>query len=258
LLNRLVELSRLAKKRVIDGYYDKPIQVQRLHASLVQAIKMCKQTPVITEIKYASPSAGRIRETGKPLNIAKEMLAGGSCALSILTDPVGFQGGLHVLGEVARDIRVPLIMKDIIVSPRQLRAAASCGADAVVLISELFSAGLADVDLPTMVDQARDLGLETLVEANGSSEFGRLLALKPDIYGINNRNLSNFEVDLETTRRVLAGTKLLERPVVSESGIETAADIKRLKTAGAHAFLIGTSIMRSQNVEEKVRELVNA
>ena len=163
-----------------------------------------------------------------------------------------------MLAEVAVNTRLPLIMKDIIVSPRQLRAAANYGADAVVLISELFTERLALAPISVMREEAARLNLETVIEAHDSSEFGKIPALKPDLYGINNRNLSSFEIDLETTRRILSETKPQARPVISESGIETAGDIELLKVAGAQAFLVGTSIMKSPDVEGKVRELVNA
>jgi indole-3-glycerol phosphate synthase len=256
--NHLGELSRLAKQRVHNGYYDTDVTVQRRHESLVQAIRNSRKTPMITEIKYASPSSGKIRDFESPLKIAKGMLAGGACALSILTDPDAFQGGLQVLSEVAENVDAPIVMKDIIVSPEQLRAAANCGADAVVLISELFSSGLASLGMSSLIHEARQLGLEVLAEANGPREFEKMRSYKPDLLGINNRDLSTFRVDLGTTTRILAEIKPIVAPVVSESGIETVTDIRRLKRAGAQAFLVGTSIMKSSNIEQKVRELVNS
>ncbi len=186
------------------------------------------------------------------------MVGGGACALSVLTDPESFRGGLNVLSEVSEQVDVPVIMKDIIVSLRQLKAGASAGADAVVLISELFSKELTEMKLDETIGEAKRLGLEVLVEANGALEFEKMRTHKPDLYGINNRNLLTFEVDLDTTERILSKTKRLDRPVVSESGIESPLDIRRLKSAGAQAFLVGTSIMKAANVESKVRELVNA
>lgn len=256
--DRLVKLTELAKKRVEEGYYEKGTQVRRRRASLVRAISDCDHIPLIAEIKYASPSQGKIRENGRPREIARKMLTGGACALSILTDPDSFNGGLHVLTQVASSVVAPLLMKDIIVSPKQVKAAANCGADAVVLISELFSGGLADERITTILREARQLGLETLVETNSLSEFRKLQSLQPDLFGINNRNLSTFEVDLDTTSKILCIAGRQEKPVVSESGIESAAHIRRLRKDGVQAFLVGTSIMKSSNVEEKVRELVNA
>lgn len=256
--NLLAELAELANERVRNRYYDSAPEVSRRHRSLAEAIDQCENTPVIAEIKFASPSSGRIRDSEPALRIATNMLGGGACGLSILTDPISFQGGLHILSELANETQVPLIMKDIIVSPRQLYAAAKSGADVVVLISELFSEGLCEVDLATMVDEARRLKLETLVEANSIVEFKKMRHYKPDMYGINNRNLSTFSIDLDTTRRILSENDIVKSPIVSESGIEKASDITLLKSAGADAFLVGTSIMKSHNIKEKVRELVNA
>jgi indole-3-glycerol phosphate synthase len=149
-------------------------------------------------------------------------------------------------------------MKDIVVSSAQVRAAARAGARAVVLISELFSRRLTDEPLDRLVQEAGRLELEVLLEANSPDEFGKLSKHRPDLYGINNRDLSTFKLDLSTTERVLAMNGHTDRPIVSESGIEHPRDIVRLKEAGADAFLVGTSIMKSSDVESKVRELVNA
>ena len=225
---------------------------------MVKSITESVKTPIITEVKYSSPSAGRIRRTENSVQLVKTMLSGGACGVSILTDPENFDGSLARLAEINRSLEVPTIMKDIIVSPKQLEAGKWAGASAVVLIAEIFSRKLSNVSLDAMLLEASRLGLETVVEANETSEFENVLRSRPDLYGINNRNLSTFETDLSTTERILARNPGVDRPVVSESGIESAHDIKRLKAAGATAFLVGTSIMRSQDIEGKVRELVNA
>jgi indole-3-glycerol phosphate synthase len=254
----LSALAANARARVTRGYYDKRETSNAPRRSLIKAIQQCEKTPVITEIKYASPSTGKIRKIGNSPQIAKEMLGGGACGISVLTDPENFEGSLKTLVEISRDIEVPTIMKDIVVSPKQLQAGRRAGASAVVLISELFSRKLSNVGLNGMILEANRLGLEVLVEANSSSEFENLRKFRPDLYGINNRNLSTFRLDLSTTEMILAANTDVERPVVSESGIETPADIRRLKAAGARAFLVGTSIMRSSNIASKVRELVTA
>lgn len=255
--NRLAELVQLAKKRVKDGYYDTDVQTVRHRKSLVSAIRRCRLTPIISEIKYASPSQGKIRSPESPPGIAKQMLAGGACAISVLTDPDSFQGGLHILKQLS-NTEAPLIMKDIVVSTKQLEAANNCGADSVVLIWEIFANRDAETGLGEMIKEAKRRELETLVETNSPEGFEQLMAHKPDLYGINNRDLSTFEVDLKRTVNILNRSKMPTRPVVSESGIESPNDIHRLRAAGAQAFLIGTSIMKSPNLEEKVRELVNA
>jgi len=254
----LPELAAMARARVKRGYYANDGTANASPRSLTKAIQESRKMPVITEIKYASPSAGRIRESGSPLQIAKAMLSGGACGISVLTDPENFDGNLETLVAISREIEAPTIMKDIIVSPKQLHAAARAGASAVVLISEIFSRRLSSVGLDSMILEANRLGLELLVEANSAREFESLRSFRPDLYGINNRNLSTFQLDLSTTEKILAENLDMDRPVVSESGIESPHDIRRLKAAGAEAFLVGTSIMKSSDIERTVRELVNA
>jgi len=149
-------------------------------------------------------------------------------------------------------------MKDIVVSPKQLQAGARAGASGVVLISEVFSRKFSNIGLDTMILEANRLGLVVLAEANSVREFENLRRFQPDLYGINNRNLSTFKLDLSTTESILTENVDLDGLVVSESGIESPQDIRRLKAAGAEAFLVGTSVMKSPNIEGKVRELVNA
>jgi indole-3-glycerol phosphate synthase len=257
-LDHLARLSEQAKKRVSRGYYDNASFGEHRRQSLVHAIAATRKTPIIAEVKFASPSLGQVRHIEPPLKIAKAMLSGGAVALSVLTDPDDFRGGLKFLSEITENVQAPIIMKDIIVSPQQVRAAAQFGADAIVLISELFSRGLADFTIDEIQNQSRQLGLEVIIESHESSAFEKSRALKPDLYGINNRDLSTFEVDISTTERVLRERVHQETRVVSESGIESADDVRRLKVAGAKAFLIGTSIMRAPNIEEKVREFVDA
>jgi indole-3-glycerol phosphate synthase len=258
MVDYIAGLALKAQARVRSGYYDNVRAGKRSSKGLAETIRKVERTPVITEVKFASPSVGKIREYGDSLHIARAMLRGGACAISILTDPEDFQGNMDALATLSREVDAPFVMKDIIVSPVQVRAAAKAGARAVVLISELFSRGLTDVPLDKLVRETNGLGVEVLLEANSPEEFRKLLEQRPDLYGINNRNLSTFQLDLATTERVLAVNGHVDRPVVSESGIENPRDIVRLKNAGAEAFLVGTSIMKSPDVESKVRELVNA
>ena len=258
LTDYLAELAAKAHARVHEGYYENRSPMSRTSRSLSEAIIESPQTAIITEVKYASPSLGRIRENGSPIEIARAMVKGGACALSVLTVSDGFNGNLENLRQVAEEFPVPVLMKDIIVSPRQLKAGSDLGADAVVLISELFTRGLAEIGLDAMIEESSKLGLETLVETNSPSEFASLANHRVDLYGINNRDLSTFQVELSRTEEILSKTTRRDRPVVSESGIESGADVRRLRRAGAKAFLVGTSVMRAASIEEKVRELVRA
>jgi len=258
MVDYITGLALKAGARVRRGYYDNVRRGGHSSKGLTETIQKVQGMPVITEVKFASPSAGKIREHGDPLRIARAMLKGGACAISVLTDPEDFQGNLDTLALLSREVDVPVVMKDIIVSPVQIQAAARAGASAVVLISEIFSRRLTEEPLDKLVREASRLRLEVLLEANSPEEFRKLPEHKPDLYGINNRNLSTFQLDLSTTERVLATNGHVDRTVVSESGIENPRDIVRLRNAGAEAFLVGTSIMKSSDVRSKVRELVNA
>ena len=253
----MTELAANARERVKRGYYGQGRKATGPTRSLVESIKHTTETPIIAEVKYASPSAGKIRDLGQAEEIAKAMMDGGACGISVLTDPENFEGSLETLANISK-LGIPTIMKDIIVSPVQLLAGKQAGASAVVLISEVFSKKLASVGIETIMLEASRLGLETLVEANSAFEFENLHRFRPDLYGINNRNLSTFELDLSTTEKILVSNPGVDRPLVSESGIESANDVRRLKAAGADAFLVGTSIMKAADIERKVSELVNA
>ena len=258
MVDYIADLAVKAEARVRRGYYDNVQAGIRSDRSLVETIQKLDRIPIITEIKFASPSAGKIREPEDPIRIAMKMLKGGACAISVVTASEGFRGNLDTLATLSRAVDIPLVMKDIIVSPLQVQAAARAGASAVVLISELFSRQLATEPLGRIMQETSQLGLEVLLEANTPLEFAKLAEHRPALYGVNNRNLSTFKLDLSTTEEVLATNGHLDRPVVSESGIEHPRDIVRLKNAGANAFLVGTSIMKSTDIESKVRELVNA
>src|SRR5437870_12854275 len=143
-----------SRVRVGRGYYNNVQRGEHSSKGLAETIQKHEATPVITEVKFASPSAGKIREHGDPLRIAKAMLKGGACAISVLTDPDDFQGNLDTLATLSRDVDVPLVMKDIIISPVQVQAAARAGASAVVLVSELFSRRLIEESLDRLVREA--------------------------------------------------------------------------------------------------------
>ena len=205
---------------------------------------------LIAEVKKASPSAGSIRE-GDPLFFARAMAGGGAAAISVLTEERYFKGSLDDLARIAAGVPVPVMRKDFLVDPYQLLEARAAGASAALLIVAMLS----DAELATMLREAAALGLAALVEVHDRPELERALAAGAGIVGINNRNLQTLKVDTETTYAlralVPAGTI-----VVSESGQRTRADLDRLAAAGVDAVLIGEAIMRAEDVEGKVRELL--
>jgi len=251
-------LARVAQITIESEYYETVKPVDSMHISLKRAILNSKVIPVITEIKSASPSAGVIRKNVDPSEIAKAMQRGGATALSVLTEPKQFNGSIEALAQAREAVKLPIIMKDIILSPIQIQAASKMGANAVLLIKALFDRGYSDRTLDEMIAGAHLLGLEVLLETHSEAEFQSAVKTDADFVGINNRDLATLKVDLNVTKKILEKNGSNGKPVVSESGIATPADILFLRGSGARAFLVGTAIMSASNIEEKVREFVIA
>jgi len=253
ILKRLVTNSQAA---ISDGTYDIDANLQKSNKDLIQIIKNNSHPTLLTEIKFASPSLGKIRTLTDPVSIAKKMVAGGSKALSILTQPNLFHGSPEYFMKVREAVDIPLLMKDIMIENIQIDAAEKIGADYILLIQSLFDQGfLKEID--EFIDYAHKKELKILLEVHTKQEFENALKTKADLIGVNNRNLDTLEIDLKTTETVLEGYEK-SRPILSESGIETSEDIQYLKKCGADAFLVGSSIMKSDNIEEQVRKLVKA
>ena len=198
---------------------------------------------VIAEIKRASPSKGPIAPDADERLVATDYLAAGAAAISVLTDAPFFGGSLDDLAAVsalahAADSPRPVLRKDFLIDPYQLAEARAAGADAALLIVAL----LRGAALSEMLAAARERGLEALVEVHDEAELEEALAAGAEVIGINNRDLRSFTVDLATAER-LAPLVPVERTVVAESGIHGSQDVRRLAAAGAHAFLVGESLM---------------
>ncbi len=251
----LKKLAESARKAIDDGIYNIEFTIYHPIFSIKDAIRNCKHAPIITEIKFASPSMGTIRQYSDPTHIAKEMIDSGAIALSILTQPNMFDGSIDYLANARLKLDVPLLMKDIIISDVQIDAAKKIGADSILLITSLFNANLCEGSIERFTEKAHKLGLEVLLETHTEDEFKQAMNSNADLVGINNRNLDTMQIDLKTTEYILKRC-VKSKPVISESGINEAEQIKYLKSVGADAFLIGTSIMQSNNIKEKVRELV--
>lgn len=252
-LKKLVDNSKTA---INDGIYEISEQLPNSGIDLVESIKNNMHASLITEVKFASPSLGEIRKVSDPVDIAKAMVRGGAVGLSVLTQPYLFSGSPKYFMEVRRQVKVPMLMKDIIIDKIQIDAAKKIGADYMLLIQSLFDMGhLKEID--EFISYGHKQGLKVLVEAHTESEFANSLKTDADIVGINNRNLDTLEIDINTTKRLLENQKK-SKITLSESGISSPDDIKFLRKCGADAFLIGSSIMKSDNIEENVRGLVNA
>ncbi|HUH80645.1 MAG TPA: indole-3-glycerol phosphate synthase TrpC [Solirubrobacteraceae bacterium] len=207
---------------------------------------------VIAEFKRRSPSAGRLREDADLHEMLGAYERGGAAAFSVLTEEANFDGSLEDLREARSRHRLPVLRKDFIIDPYQLHEARSAGADAVLLIV----AALSQEQLVGLHEQARELSLDVLVEVHDASELERALAAGPTLVGINNRDLRDFSVDVGRTEQLRA-----QIPdgvaVVSESGIGTAAQLRRLRAAGVAAVLIGESLMRAPEPARALRALLD-
>ncbi len=227
--------------------------------SLRKAIASCSRAPLITEIKFSSPSQGKIRRITRPAEIAKTMVQSGAIGISVLTQPYFFNGSIeHFLAIRKAVTSIPLLMKDITVSKVQIDAGKELGADCILLIKSIFDRDLAEDSMEKIAQYARKKGLQVLVEVHTEQEFAEVLKAKYDLVGINNRNLDNLHVDITNTEKVLKGQNKQGSMVISESGISKPADIQYLRRVGADAFLVGTSIMQARDISGKLTELYNS
>ncbi|NMJ87284.1 MAG: indole-3-glycerol-phosphate synthase [Thaumarchaeota archaeon] len=253
----LKTLADNARKSIDDGNYNVTFTIWKPKFSMKNAIKNCKHIPVITEIKFASPSMGTIRERINPITIARDMVDAGCTGLSILTQPYMFNGSIDYLANIRLMMNIPLLMKDIMISDIQIEAAKKIGADCILLISSMFNENLCENSIEYFITKAHKLGLEVLLETHTEEEFKEAINSSADLVGINNRNLDTMHVDIKTTENILKKYEK-NKLIISESGISEPAHIKYLKNVGADAFLIGTAIMQSSNIKDKVKELVMA
>ena len=209
----------------------------------IKSLRECPHIPVIAEIKKSSPSMGVIKNLdGGVGTTARAYEDGGAAALSVLTDKSFFSGDLTDLVEARSRVGLPVLRKDFIIDPVQLYESRVAGADAVLLIT----AALEPSSLHDLFHEALELGLTPLIEVHTDDEINRAASLNPPLVGINNRNLNTLEVDLNTCLELLP---LISNDalVVSESGIHTAEQIAMLHDAGVDAFLIGTTLMRTDD-----------
>lgn len=226
-------------------------QVQSAPAprDFIGALRQGKTEPaLIAEVKKASPSKGVIREDFDPVAIATAYQQGGASCLSVLTDRKFFQGSFENLAAVRAAVDLPVLCKDFLIYPYQIYLARRHGADAVLLIAAILS----DQDLQYFVKITNALRMTPLIEVHTLAELDRVFSLEGvTLVGINNRNLEDFSVDLQTTCQILAarGSELRDRgiAVVSESGLHTPSDLRLVVQAGADAVLIGESLVKQSD-----------
>ena len=253
--NVLEKLVVNSRKSIDDGIYDIMETLQKSEIDLEESIRNNNHASLITEIKFSSPAEGNIRQISDPIQIAESMVSGGATALSILTQPYLFNGSPEYFIKIRKNVKIPLLMKDIMIDKIQIDAAKKIGADYFLLIQSLFDNGFVN-EIDELIDYGHKNGLKILLESHTKEEFENALNTNADIIGINNRNLDTLEINLETTKQILENYQK-SKLILSESGIKSVEDLKFLRNCGADAFLIGTSIMKSSDIQNSVSKLVN-
>ena len=254
--SRLVEILA-EKQREVAGLKKNGIPVNGdnglSHTSFAGAISVPDRIGLIAEIKFASPSAGIIRKNADPVSIGRVYEGAGAAAVSLITDKRFFGGELDQLPRLKKAISLPVLRKDFIIDVIQVRESFLFGADAILLIARILSHG----QLKDLLAAAHAFGLDSLTEIHDRDDLEKAVECGAKIIGINNRDLNTFEVHIKTTID-LAPLVPEGCTVVSESGIVNGEDIRSLWSYGVQAVLVGSSLMKSDDVGAKVRELVGA
>ncbi|MBW4507214.1 MAG: indole-3-glycerol phosphate synthase TrpC [Scytonematopsis contorta HA4267-MV1] len=226
--------------------------------NFLNALRQNPEKPsIIAEVKKASPSKGIIRADFDPVKIAQAYERGGASCISVLTDEKFFQGSFENLRLIRNSgVSLPLLCKEFIIDPYQIYLARVNGADAILLIAAI----LPDEALQYFLNMSKSFGMTALIEVHTLEELDRVLALTDiQLIGINNRNLEDFTLDLQTTQSLLAKRRHilsnLNITVVSESGLYTPADLSFVTQAGAEAVLIGESLVKQEDIELAVKQI---
>lgn len=240
-----------AKAKTPEAVLRERAEKPREKRPFLERLKRTETVNIIAEIKRASPSKGDICLDLDPAEYARAYEKGGAAAMSVLTDSDFFKGGWSDYETARKSCALPALRKDFVVSSYQLYESAALGVDAALLIVRVLS----QEQLKTYLDLCRQLNLDALVETHTEEEIEAAGLAGAQLVGINNRNLGSFETDIQTSARMISLIQP-EQVAVAESGIHTASDIEKLKSAGFNNFLIGESIVRSGNPADFLRELI--
>lgn len=250
--DHLKQLVENARSLVAGGYYGIPGS-RSPGPSLAKALRSSPTFPIIAEVKLSSPSLGDI-SAHAPQRLVHDYTSAGAAALSVLTEPNRFKGSLDSLLLASAD-KVPVLMKDIIVSREQIGAGATRGASAVLLIEGAFDSPSGRKERDEIIAFAHDLKVEVVLEAGRAEETDSILGSDADVLGLNQRDLRTLTLDFRMGERYLPELKDAGRPVVVMSGIDTRRQVLALRDAGADAVLIGTSLSSSPDPGAKLRSL---
>ena len=217
-----------------------------------KSLTINKRISVIAEIKKASPSKGVIRQDFNHLKIAEVYNSASVDSISVLTDKNFFKGNIHFISDIKKITDIPLLRKDFIIDEYQILEAKAFGADAILLISEILSAN----QIKDLTDCAAELNLSVLLELHSDNEISKIDFHRNKVIGINNRDLTDFSVDITTTEKIKNRIKQ-QVIIVSESGISTEKDIDYLKKINVNAVLVGEHLMKSENLSESLKQFLD-
>ncbi len=256
----LDEIVRHKRSEVETAKRARPLEVVRREAiarsgrsgTFAAALRGREPVAVIAEIKRRSPSKGILRENFEPVAVARAYASAGAAALSVLTDERFFGGSPEHLRAVREAVRLPILRKDFILEAYQVYETRAMGADAMLLIASALNGP----ELGELSALGAELGLDCLVEVHSDADAEKALAVRPALVGINNRDLATFEVDRRTTERLAGRFLTAGITVISESGIQTHADLLYLKSLGVQAALVGESLVRQADVAAALRKLL--
>ena len=260
MIKMLEEIVEKTKERLIESKKSKSLdqlkeEVQKLEITQDFPFKKAlseDEISIIAEVKRASPSKGLIAEDFDYLAIAKEYDEAGASAISVLTEPYFFKGSNDYLKEISQCVSIPILRKDFVIDEYMIWEAKALGASAVLLIVSILSI----VELKKFLDLAHDLGLSAIVETHDGDEIRTALNVGAEIIGVNNRDLTDFTVNIENSislRRCVSGDVIF----ISESGIKTPEDVRKLKENDVDAVLIGETLMKSDDKKSMILELKN-
>lgn len=253
ILDRIIQKTRETEKENFARFSTKTFLLTERQQPIDITGRVQEGFFVIAEAKKGSPSRGIIRENFQPVEIARSYEEAGASAISVITEPHFFFGDKRFLQEVKQAVHLPVLRKDFLIHPFQVYESYNLGADFLLLIV----ACLNDDELAEMIGLSHNLGMETLVEVHTAEELARALSVEARLIGINNRDLKTFKVDIKTSyhlkKMIPPGKEVF---LISESGISTGADIKRLKATGFNGILIGESLLKTNDTGLALRELL--
>ena len=249
----ILETILSQKKVEVEQLQNKVFKIKdrKVHHSFISILERAEDLSIIAEFKRASPSKGLINSELNPVEQTKSYIQYGASAVSVLTDKVFFKGSMDDLEEVRGAIDAPILCKDFIIDYAQIDLADYAGADIILLIV----AALDERKLLSLYEYATEKGLEVLIEVHSEEELYTALKIGGRLIGVNNRNLKTFEVDLRITEELAPIVKKSGAFLISESGIRTLDDVKRVVNAGANGILVGETFMRAENLAETLSEM---